>query len=184
MGRTPVEELFQRYRRRYDYVLTDESQDTSLVQYAIIEKLVREHGNLCVVADDDQSIYSWRGAEPSYLLINKIKKVVGFLAIGGFILLGVNTIYYSFSERLLVQISPFGTIHLAGDENKINHVFVSDRRSDYWNYAILTDKKEEIEALFNDLEWTWNTNLKSVPKDEGTEIYSVINNKRRFFLPK
>ncbi|AFH63683.1 ATP-dependent helicase [Paenibacillus caseinilyticus] len=61
-------ELLRRYQRRYDYVLTDESQDTSLVQHAIIEKLVREHGNLCVVADDDQSIYSWRGADPSYLL--------------------------------------------------------------------------------------------------------------------
>lgn len=66
LGRDP--ELLQRYQQRYDYVLTDESQDTSLVQHAIIGKLVREHGNLCVVADDDQSIYSWRGAEPSYLL--------------------------------------------------------------------------------------------------------------------
>jgi DNA helicase II / ATP-dependent DNA helicase PcrA len=60
--------LLRHYQQRYDYILTDESQDTSLVQHAIIEKLVREHGNLCVVADDDQSIYSWRGAEPSYLL--------------------------------------------------------------------------------------------------------------------
>ncbi|MEF2967456.1 ATP-dependent helicase [Paenibacillus sp. M1] len=60
--------LLAKYQRRYDYVLTDESQDTSLVQHAIIEKLVRGHGNLCVVADDDQSIYSWRGAEPGYLL--------------------------------------------------------------------------------------------------------------------
>ncbi|WP_420819715.1 ATP-dependent helicase [Paenibacillus faecis] len=60
--------LLETYQRRYDYVLTDESQDTSLVQHAIIEKLVRGHGNLCVVADDDQSIYSWRGAEPAYLL--------------------------------------------------------------------------------------------------------------------
>lgn len=61
-------ELLRKYQRRYDYVLTDESQDTSVVQHAIIEKLVRNHSNLCVVADDDQSIYSWRGAEPSYLL--------------------------------------------------------------------------------------------------------------------
>ncbi|SFK83093.1 DNA helicase-2 / ATP-dependent DNA helicase PcrA [Paenibacillus sp. 1_12] len=61
-------ELLGKYQHRYDHVLTDESQDTSMVQHAIIEKLVREHGNLCVVADDDQSIYSWRGAEPSYLL--------------------------------------------------------------------------------------------------------------------
>jgi DNA helicase-2/ATP-dependent DNA helicase PcrA len=65
---TEDEALLRKYQRRYDYVLTDESQDTSLVQHAIVEKLVRAHNNLCVVADDDQSIYSWRGAEPSYLL--------------------------------------------------------------------------------------------------------------------
>lgn len=61
-------ELLRKYQERFDYILTDESQDTSMVQHAIIKKLVRNHGNLCVVADDDQSIYSWRGAEPSYLL--------------------------------------------------------------------------------------------------------------------
>lgn len=61
-------ELLRKYQERYDYLLTDESQDTSMIQHAIIEKLVRVHRNLCVVADDDQSIYSWRGAEPSYLL--------------------------------------------------------------------------------------------------------------------
>ena len=62
------EDILESYQNSYNYVLTDESQDTSLVQHYIIEKLVQEHGNLCVVADDDQSIYSWRGAEPSYLL--------------------------------------------------------------------------------------------------------------------
>ncbi|THF83542.1 ATP-dependent helicase [Cohnella fermenti] len=61
-------ELLRKYQRRYDYVMTDESQDTSLVQHAIVEKLVQGHGNLCVVADDDQSIYAWRAAEPQYLL--------------------------------------------------------------------------------------------------------------------
>lgn len=61
-------ELLRKYQQRYDYVMTDESQDTSMVQHEMIEKLVQGHGNLCVVADDDQSIYSWRGAEPSYLL--------------------------------------------------------------------------------------------------------------------
>jgi len=60
--------LLAKYQRRYDYVMTDESQDTSLVQHEIAEKLVRGHGNLWVVADDDQSIYGWRGAEPGYLL--------------------------------------------------------------------------------------------------------------------
>ncbi|WP_308635983.1 ATP-dependent helicase [Paenibacillus silvisoli] len=61
-------ELLWKYLNRFDYVLTDESQDTSLVQHAIIEKLVKRHGCICVVADDDQSIYTWRAAEPQYLL--------------------------------------------------------------------------------------------------------------------
>lgn len=56
------------YQVKYDYVLTDESQDSSLVQHAIIEKLSSDHQNICVVADDDQSIYTWRAAEPDYLL--------------------------------------------------------------------------------------------------------------------
>ncbi|MFF2886243.1 ATP-dependent helicase [Paenibacillus sp. NPDC057967] len=60
--------MLRKLQSRYDYVMTDESQDTSMVQHAIIEKLVKSHRNLCVVADDDQSIYSWRGAEPTYLL--------------------------------------------------------------------------------------------------------------------
>ena len=60
--------LLAKYQRRYDYVMTDESQDTSLVQHEIVEKLVRSHGNLWAVADDDQSIYGWRAAEPAYLL--------------------------------------------------------------------------------------------------------------------
>ncbi len=66
-------ELRQFYAARYDYLLTDESQDTSLVQHKMIEALASVHKNLCVVADDDQSIYSWRGAEPNYLL--SFKKV-------------------------------------------------------------------------------------------------------------
>ncbi|KMN39461.1 ATP-dependent helicase [Lysinibacillus sp. LK3] len=61
-------EVLAQYQRRYDFYLTDESQDTSPVQHAIIEKLVAVHQNLCVVADEDQAIYSWRGAEPDYLL--------------------------------------------------------------------------------------------------------------------
>lgn len=66
LGRHPA--LLAAFQGRYDYLLTDESQDTSLVQHDIISKLAQRHGNLFVVADDDQSIYSWRGAEPGYLL--------------------------------------------------------------------------------------------------------------------
>lgn len=60
--------LLAKYQSKWDYIMTDESQDTSMVQHSIVEKLVARHQNLCVVADDDQSIYTWRAAEPTYLL--------------------------------------------------------------------------------------------------------------------
>lgn len=52
------------YRRRFDAVLIDEFQDTDRVQYEILRMLVAEHRNIFAVADDDQSIFSWRGASP------------------------------------------------------------------------------------------------------------------------
>ena len=61
-------EALEACRAKYRYVMVDEYQDTNAAQFKLVHALTVEHRNLCVVGDDDQSIYGWRGAEISNLL--------------------------------------------------------------------------------------------------------------------
>jgi len=70
-----TEELFRKHpsvlkknQQRFSHVQIDEYQDTNALQFRIIDALVQPHQNLCVVGDDDQSIYGWRGAEVKHIL--------------------------------------------------------------------------------------------------------------------
>jgi DNA helicase-2/ATP-dependent DNA helicase PcrA len=63
-----VPEVRERYNRRYRYVMIDEYQDTNKPQYELMKLLAGDHHNVCVVGDEDQSIYSWRGADIKNIL--------------------------------------------------------------------------------------------------------------------
>ncbi len=60
-------DILQRWQRRIHYMLVDEYQDTNISQYLLVQLLIGDRGKLTVVGDDDQSIYSWRGARPENL---------------------------------------------------------------------------------------------------------------------
>ncbi len=60
--------ILKKYQEKFDYILVDEYQDTNFSQYLIIKKLAEQHKNVCVVGDDAQSIYSFRGAKIENIL--------------------------------------------------------------------------------------------------------------------
>lgn len=61
-------EILKKYQNKFKYVMVDEYQDTNYIQFKLIHMIAKEHNNICVVGDDDQCIYEWRGANIKNIL--------------------------------------------------------------------------------------------------------------------
>lgn len=95
-------EVLARYQEQYRYIMIDEYQDTNPIQYKIAKLLSASHNNLCVVGDDDQSIYGWRGADIKNILTfesnHEIKLEQNYRSLPT-ILRAANTLIKNNSER-------------------------------------------------------------------------------------
>ncbi len=104
-------DIVEKYRERYKYIMVDEFQDTSRIQYNLVKLLAEKSRNICAVGDDDQSIYSWRGADYSNILqfekdfpeVTEIKLEQNYRSTGN-ILKAANTLISNNKNRKIKEL--------------------------------------------------------------------------------
>lgn len=134
------EEIRDRYRDIYKYVQVDEGQDTSKLQHKIIEALVKPNNNIFIVADDDQSIYSFRGAYPKFLLDFKAMYV------------DAKTYYIEENFRSTPQIVELANKFIKFNSERFEkNLYTRNPEGEVEKIIIVKDEEEEAEYIVNNL---------------------------------
>jgi len=144
-------EVLATYQRMFRYILVDEYQDTNLVQYYWLRLLAQERKNICCVGDDDQSIYSWRGAE-----IENILKFERDFPGAKIVRLEAN---YRSTAPILAAASHL-IAHNEGRMGKTLHAGRADATGDKVEIASLWDSEEEARMIGARAESYWRTGHK------------------------
>ena len=126
-------EIREKYQNRFQYIMVDEFQDTSLIQYKLLHLLAHTNRNLCCVGDDDQSIYSWRGAnygnilqfEKDYPELKEIKLERNYRSTGT-ILKAANAVIANNTNRKLKEL----WTEMSHHEMTIKHCLPEDDRDE------------------------------------------------------
>ncbi len=139
-------EVLAHYHRAFRYVLVDEYQDTNLVQYYWLRLLAQGHKNICCVGDDDQSIYSWRGAE-----IENILKFERDFPGAKVIRLEAN---YRSTAPILTAASHL-IAHNEGRLGKTLHPGRNDAEGEKLEVVALWDSEEEARTVGGRIESLW-----------------------------
>ena len=156
-------EVLERYQERFRYISVDEYQDTNHVQYEIANLLAAKYQNLMVVGDDDQSIYSWRGADISNILDfekdfpeAKVVKLEQNYRSTGHILSAANAVVRHNSRRKDKRL-----FTAAGDGEKIHAYQASDERDEGRWIAGEIEKLHAGGTSYDDIAVFYRTNAQS-----------------------
>ena len=155
-------DVLEKYRARYQYLLVDEYQDTNAAQFELIKLIAGEKCNLCVVGDDDQSIYSWRGADVGNILDfpqlfpgAKVVKLEQNYRSTSSILRAANAVIGTGSRRHDKKLwSDLGE----GELPKITTLSRDDEEADFVANMILTRKSERPELNYRDFAVLYRSN--------------------------
>ncbi len=156
-------EVLAAYQQRFRYILVDEYQDTNHAQYEICRLLAESHRNIMVVGDDDQSIYSWRGAdirnilefENDYPDCTTIKLEQNYRSVGN-ILSAANAVIANNMTR-----KPKKLMTTAEDGDKVQVFMASDERDEGRWIAGQIDKRHDEGLSYEQIDVFYRTNAQS-----------------------
>ncbi|MEJ5310210.1 MAG: UvrD-helicase domain-containing protein [Anaerolineae bacterium] len=164
-----------KYRGRYRYLLVDEFQDTNMAQYVILHLLAQEHRSLYVVADEDQSIYSWRGADYRNIqrLRNDFPELQQFLLEENYrstqvILDGAQAIIAHNSDRTPKHLFTRGR---GGDRIVLHEAYDEREEADYVVREIMTLTRSGY--AYSDIAVMYRTNAQSRALEETCVRYGI-----------
>ena len=179
-------EVLDKYQERFHYISVDEYQDTNHVQYLIANLLAAKYGNLMVVGDDDQSIYSWRGADITNILDfekdfpqAKVVKLEQNYRSTGHILNAANAVVRRNSRRKDKRL-----FTAAGDGEKIQAYQASDERDEGAWIAREIKKLNDGGMPYSDIAVFYRTNAQSRVLEDmflrGGVPYRIVGGTRFF----
>ena len=157
------EDVLAAYQDRFRYIMVDEYQDTNHAQYAICGLLAAKHHNIMVVGDDDQSIYSWRGAdirnilefEQDYPDANTVKLEQNYRSVGN-VLAAANAVIANNQHRKAKKLFTD-----AEDGDKIQVYMASDERDEGRWIAGEIEKRHGAGMSYNQIAVFYRTNAQS-----------------------
>lgn len=169
------EEVLLKYQHRFKYIMVDEYQDTNKIQYRFVSMLAEDNKNICVVGDDDQCIYQWRGADISNILefekdfpgARVIKLEQNYRSTGN-ILAAAHSVIENNTNRKAKKLWT-----QAEDGHKIVYHRADDEKAEAWYIAQEADRLCDAEHSYSDIAVLYRTNAQSRNFEEALSARNI-----------